>query len=94
MPALENSSLRQKDEVLSLIAKRQYVDWRQLRHQDARTAEASVAIERFCKHIRDALQKPWISPQERKEQQEAEDRRQQESNRRREFADRTPCEGS
>src|SRR5580658_4181047 len=36
VPALENPSLRQKDEILSLIAKRQYVDWRQLRHQDAR----------------------------------------------------------
>ncbi len=71
VPALESASLRQKDDVLSLIAKRQYVDWRQLRHQDARTAETSVAIERFCRHIRDALQKPWISPQERRENQEA-----------------------
>src|SRR5580704_14272779 len=45
VPALEDPSLRQKDEILSLIAKRQYVDWRQLRHQDARTGEAGMAIE-------------------------------------------------
>ena len=87
VPALENPSLRQKDEILSLIAKRQYVDWRQLRHQDARTGEAGMAIERFCRHIRDALQKPWTSPQERKEQQEVEGRRRQEDNRRKEIAE-------
>ena len=71
VPALEDSVRRQNDPVLSLIAKRQYVDWRKLRHRDVRTTDASEAVERFCRHIRDALRRPWFSPEERKQQEEA-----------------------
>jgi len=70
VPALEDSVRRQNDPVLSLIAKRQYVDWRKLRHRDVRTTDASEAVERFCTHIRNALQRPWISAEERKRQEE------------------------
>jgi hypothetical protein len=83
VPSLEDSTRQQNDPILSLIARRQYVDWRQLRHQDARSTEVSVAVERFCKDIRDALYKPWLSPQERKEREQAEAQRDAETERQR-----------
>ena len=33
--------------------------------------DASEAIERFCTHIRNALRRAWVSPEERREQEEA-----------------------
>ena len=69
------------------------MDWRRLRHRDVRTTEAGEAVELFCKDIRDALRRSWISPEERtaqakavalqraedeRKQQEAEERRQEE----------------
>ncbi|HEY1806580.1 MAG TPA: SUMF1/EgtB/PvdO family nonheme iron enzyme [Terracidiphilus sp.] len=65
VPALEDSARREKDPVLSLIAKRQYVDWREFRHMDLNSTEVRRAIERFCGHIRDALNKTWLSPEAR-----------------------------
>ena len=70
VPGLEDAAER-NDPVLSLIAKRQYVDWRKLRHRDVHTADVSEAIERFCTDIRDALRRSWVSPEERKRQEEA-----------------------
>jgi formylglycine-generating enzyme required for sulfatase activity len=70
VPGLEDAAER-NDPVLSLIAKRQYVDWRKLRHRDVGTTDASEAIERFCTHIRNALRRDWVSPEERKQQEEA-----------------------
>ena len=63
------------------------MDWRQLRHQDVRSTDVSVAVERCCKHIRDAMYKPWLSPEERKEQEEAAARRRTEAQRQREEAE-------
>jgi hypothetical protein len=71
VPELEDSAQLQKDPVLSIVAKRQYIDWRKLRHRDVYSADVSEAIERFCRHIRDALLRTWISPQERSAQEEA-----------------------
>jgi TIR domain len=71
VPALEDSVRRQNDAVLSLIAKRQYVDWREFRHLDSNSTEVRRAVERFCTHIRDALHKSWVSPEERKHQGDA-----------------------
>jgi cytochrome c len=65
VPALEDSARRQNDPVLALIAKRQYVDWRKLRHREVHTTDVSEAVEQFCRHIRDALNKSWLSPEER-----------------------------
>jgi len=91
VPALEDNLRRQNDPVLSLIAKRQYVDWRKLRHRDIRTTEVSEAAERFCTHIRDALHRPWISQEER-ERQEAAQRQAEAEHRRREAAARRRAE--
>lgn len=75
VPALGDSTRRRNDPVLSLIAKRQYANWREFRHLDANSTEVKRQIERFCTHIRDALYRSWISPEERKMQEEAAARR-------------------
>ena len=71
VPALEDATRRQNDPVLSLIAKRQYVDWREIQYLDIDSTEVKRQVGRFCTHIRDALHRPWFSPEERKQQDEA-----------------------
>jgi hypothetical protein len=83
VPALEDSVRRQNDPVLSLIAKRQYVDWREFRYLDVNSTELKREVGRFCTHIRDALQRPWLSPEEHKQQEEAAARQQAEAERQR-----------
>ena len=69
VPALDDSTQRQSDPVLSIIAKRQWLDWREFRHRDVHSAEVMKSVEQFCAHICDALNR--LSPQERKQQEEA-----------------------
>jgi formylglycine-generating enzyme required for sulfatase activity len=71
VPALEDNVQRQNDPVISIIAKRQYLDWREFRHRDVNSTDVKEAIERFCAHISNALHRSWLSPDERKEQEEA-----------------------
>src|ERR1700722_3068797 len=70
IPALQEAARRQNDPVLSLIAQRQYVDWREFRYHDVDATEVKKAVAGFCVHIRDALQRPSISPDERAEEEE------------------------
>jgi hypothetical protein len=70
VPDLEDAARSQGDPVLSLIAKRQYVDWSEFRHLDVNATEVRRAVSRFCADIRNALRRSWISPEER-EQREA-----------------------
>jgi formylglycine-generating enzyme required for sulfatase activity len=69
VPALEDSSRRQKDPVLSLIAERQYLDWRDYRYLDVNSVEVRRKVAEFCKDIRNALERRQLSPEERKEQE-------------------------
>jgi hypothetical protein len=71
VPALDDPVRRRNDPVLALIAERQYVDWREFRYLKSNATEVKRSVGRFCSHVRDALQQPWISPEKRK-QQEAE----------------------
>jgi hypothetical protein len=71
VPALENEAQWRNNAVLSVIGKRQYVDWRQFRHQDIQTMAVREAIERFCNNIVQALGQPWLSPEERRQQADA-----------------------
>jgi TIR domain len=87
VPGLEDSDRRQNDPVLSIIAKRQYVDWRKLRHRDVRGTDVSEAVERFCTHIRDAVRRPWLSPEECKQREEAAAQQQAEAERQRQEAE-------
>jgi hypothetical protein len=71
VPALDDSIQRQNDPVVSIIAKRQYVDWREFRHRDVNSTDVKEAIERFCAHICDALHRSWLSPEESQQHVEA-----------------------
>ena len=66
VPALLDDALWRDDPVLSIIAKRQYLDWRAFRHHDIESTDVAKAIERFCAHITEALQRPWVTLEERK----------------------------
>jgi formylglycine-generating enzyme required for sulfatase activity len=70
VPALETEAEWRKDPLLSIIGLRQYVDWRRFRHADIRTTAVREAIEHFCENIVEALREPWVSPEERRKQQE------------------------
>jgi tetratricopeptide (TPR) repeat protein len=65
VPALDDDVQREKDPVLSIIAKRQYLDWREFRHRDVTSPDVKEAVERFCAHICEALYRRWVSPEER-----------------------------
>jgi hypothetical protein len=64
VPALENEAQWRNHPVLSVVGKRQYVDWRQFRHQDIQTTAVREAIERFCGKIVEALNRPLLSSEE------------------------------
>ena len=81
--ALESDASWRDDPVLSTIARRQYVDWRPLRHLDAQTTVAREQIERLCQKIVETLREPWISPEERRRMAEAEARKRAEDEARR-----------
>jgi TIR domain len=71
VPALEDEARQKGDPVLSIIAERQYVDWREFRYRDINSPEIKEAIGRFCTTICDALSRPWLSPEERQQVEEA-----------------------
>jgi membrane protein involved in colicin uptake len=87
VPALADEAQWRNHPVLSVIAQRQYIDWRQFRHHNVQTTAVSEAIEHFCSEIVDALRQPWLSPEERRHQEEVEARERAEQERRREEAE-------
>jgi formylglycine-generating enzyme required for sulfatase activity len=70
VPELEDSSRQQNDPVLSIIAKRQYLDWREFRHRDVHSTDVKEAVERFCAKICEALHRQKPSTISRGAQQE------------------------
>jgi TIR domain len=87
LPALDDEAQWRKDPVLSIIGARQYVDWRPFRHRDIHEPAVREAIERFCSRIVEALRRPWVSPEERRKQQEIEAQRRAEGERLRQEAE-------
>jgi hypothetical protein len=65
VPELEDEARLRDDPVLSIIRKRQYVDWRTFRHLPTSMPEVSQSIDRFCSDIAKALRAPWLTPEER-----------------------------
>lgn len=55
--------------VLSVIGKRQYVDWQLFRYSDVQSPAQLEAIAQFCATIADALRQPVRSTDERRRQQ-------------------------
>jgi hypothetical protein len=64
VPELEDAKLWHANPVLEIIGKRQYLDWRNLRHLDFGSPEVRLKVEQFCNNISQALRKPWTSPAE------------------------------
>jgi uncharacterized protein len=85
--ALENEAKWRDDPVLSTIGRRQYVDWRPLRHLDVQTTAVREQIERLCRNIVEALNEPWVAPEERRRMEEVTARQQAEEETRRLEAD-------
>jgi membrane-associated protease RseP (regulator of RpoE activity) len=81
VPELEDGASQKNDPVLSIIARRQYLDWREFRHRDVHSSDVLTVVERFSATIRDSLRRSWLSPEERKNQDEAQARRREEETR-------------
>jgi uncharacterized membrane protein HdeD (DUF308 family) len=71
VPDLEDSARQQSDPVLSIVANRQYCDWRELRFRDVKSMDVGEAVQRFCSDVCKALRRHWLTPEERKAQEEA-----------------------
>jgi hypothetical protein len=71
VPALEAEDQWRQNPVLKIIGSRQYIDWLSFRHLDIDSTEVGVAIERFCTNIFNALHRSWVSPEDRRRDEEA-----------------------
>jgi len=71
VPALQNEVQWRNHPVLSTIAKRQYVDWQTFRYSEVHTPAMREDMARFCNKVVEALHQSWLSPEERKRQEEA-----------------------
>jgi flagellar biosynthesis GTPase FlhF len=71
VPALEREELWREHPMLSIIGRRQFVDWQNFRHRDFTEAEIKAKIAQFCRGIVESLQEPWLSPEERRAAAEA-----------------------
>jgi hypothetical protein len=65
VPELEDAARQKSDPILSIVARRQYLDWRDFRHRDVNSPDIMEAIERFCAKICEALNRSARSPEER-----------------------------
>jgi hypothetical protein len=86
VPALEEEGRWRNHPVLSIIGKRQYVDWRKFRYSDDLTPAMREEVAGFASKIVKALHQTWLTPDERRRQEEAqaqvraeEERRQREA---------------
>ena len=55
VPDLQHETKWRDDPVLSIVAKRQYVDWLKYRHDSVNTTAFRRAIDRFCEKIAETL---------------------------------------
>jgi formylglycine-generating enzyme required for sulfatase activity len=67
VPALRDEAERHNDRVLTIVAERQYVDWRSFRHLDVNAPTFGREIGGFCEKIAEALRETWISPERRRQ---------------------------
>jgi len=64
VPALGDSARWQRDHVLAVIGRRQYVDWQKLRLFEVTSTPVREAIDQFCRKIVEALERPGLSEAE------------------------------
>jgi hypothetical protein len=87
--ALTNDAQWRNHPILSVIGKRQYVDWQSFRHVDVPTPAMREAIGHFCRNIVEALHSRWVSPEERRQHEEAEALQRADDERRRQAVEAT-----
>jgi formylglycine-generating enzyme required for sulfatase activity len=83
VPALVIEDQRRQNDVLKIIHARQFADWTKIRQRDVTSFDVGQKIEEFCQDIVEALRKPWMSPEERCRNEEAEARQRADEERRR-----------
>src|SRR5215469_6339515 len=62
VPALEDEKLWRDEPIVRIVATRQYLDWRELRHHDPHSLEVQQKLEWYCRGITSALHKTWVAP--------------------------------
>ena len=67
--ALQDEAQWRDHPVLSVIGKRQYVDWQLFRYSDVQSPAQLEAVAQFCATIVSALREPILSAEERRRQQ-------------------------
>jgi TPR repeat protein len=70
VPELESEAQWRNHPVVSVIAKRQYVDWQSFRYSEVPTPAMREHIGHFCRKIVETLRQSWLSPEERRQQEE------------------------
>ena len=73
VPALEDSAMRKAEPLLSIIAERQYTDWREFRHREVYSPQVGEAIERLCAEIVEALTRPYETVAEKEDKRQADE---------------------
>jgi TIR domain len=71
VPEMEDGTWKQSS-VLKIVNDRQYLDWREYRPRELSDPEIRKELIQFCRNISNALRKPWVSPEEGQQRQEAE----------------------
>ena len=67
VPALRDEVKWRNDRVLTIVAERQFVDWRSYRYVDVNSTAFGQEIGRFCEKIAETLHETWISPDKRRQ---------------------------
>jgi TIR domain len=71
VPELKDELSWPQDPILKIVGKRQYYDWRDFPPHGLDDPEAQKKISHFCLNISNALNRPWMAPQERQQMEEA-----------------------
>jgi formylglycine-generating enzyme required for sulfatase activity len=84
--ALENEDQRRQHDLLNIIHARQYANWTKIRQRDVTSFDVAHKVEEFCEDIVESLQKLWVTPEERRRNEEAEARQRADEERRQQAA--------
>jgi hypothetical protein len=87
VPALLDEANWRDDPVLSIVGRRQHIDWRRFRHVAPETTVYGEAIETLGEQIVGKLRQPWVSPEERRQLEAEAARRAEEEERARREAE-------
>jgi formylglycine-generating enzyme required for sulfatase activity len=87
VPALRDEVKWRNDRVLTIVAQRQFVDWRSFRYDDVNATAFGREIGRFCENIVETLHETWSSPDKRRDLEDEARRRTEDEAQERERAE-------